>query len=431
MRRRIVTVAVVTALLAVALFAIPLAISVRQLAFNDERTELERVALNAAAAVGPGFNVGDPTELPTAESGTQLGLYGPDGGRLTGTGPQSADAATRAALAGHPSDAQAGSWLVVTVPVSSSENVVAAIRAAAPQSGVWRGVATKWVAMAVIATVALVVAWQAARLLARRVSRPLLELASAADELGAGDFAVRTAPSGLAEVDRVGQALNATADRLGRLVVRERRLSADASHQLRTPLTGLRARLEAALSGPSEEMPEAIQQALLSTDRLEATIDDLIHLSRDTIGPLHAIDVRQVVEDADRRWAPVAAAQGRPLRTSLASGPIEALATASAVTQILDVLIDNALRHGAGVIAVSAQATASVTTIEVADEGGSVPDGVDVFARGVTTSQGSGIGLELARRIAQDQGGRLQLSQRQPSTRFTLLLVGDAQGHHG
>ena len=120
----------------------------------------------------------------------------------------------------------------------------------------------------------------AARSLAGRVIRPIEHIARASQALGDGEFEVRTTPSGIPELDRAGAALNQTAKRLQDLIRRERNLAANASHQLRTPLTGLRMVLEGALTAPNADLRGILAQAIERTDQLDLTIDQLIVLGR-------------------------------------------------------------------------------------------------------------------------------------------------------
>jgi signal transduction histidine kinase len=157
------------------------------------------------------------------------------------------------------------------------ERVSGALRAERSDAVVASRAHRAWLALAGLALAVLALATAAAFLLARRLAAPLERLAGAARRLGDGDFGARAPRAGVAEVDEVGAALDATAQRLDDLVTRERAFSADASHQLRTPLAALRLELEA-LELQGEELPAALAQV----DRLQETVDTLLAVARDT-----------------------------------------------------------------------------------------------------------------------------------------------------
>lgn len=422
MTRRIVWVALASATLAVALFAFPLAIAVQRLYVGEAQAALESTALRTAATIGPDFAGHDPAELPNANPGDELGLYDAAGRRISGSGPDRADAATRAALSGNAGQAQEAGSIVVAVPVSSAEQVIGAVRAATPTSVVWRRTATTWAWMVAAAALALAGAIVAASLLARRVNRPLQQLTEATRRVGDGDFAARMTPTGLREVDDAGDALNVTAARIGDLVDREQTIAANASHQLRTPLTGLRAALETALADPSADPADAMTVAIEAADRLEVTIGEIISLTRGTTQPADSLVVTPALDAVVARWGAPLADVGRPLRLRLEDPPGAVRFPEAALHQILDVLVDNALRHGVGTVSLVARHVGPAVALDVADEGSGIPADADIFQRGVSLQGGSGIGLALARALAEDNGGRLRLSQREPCTRFTLLL---------
>jgi signal transduction histidine kinase len=424
MTRRIMGVAVISSAIALVLFLVPLAITVFNLFLADAQTNLERDALQAAIVVDPSFSRSDRTELPNPPAGDQLGLYDASGSLTVGTGPHTADETVRQALAGQSTRSNNGGWIVAVVPISSSESVTGAVRAAAPLAAVWQRTLIVWLILALAATAALAVGIIAARSLARRITLPIERLTLASQDLGDGNFDVRTTRSGLPEIDRAGAALNSTAQRLGDLVRRERHLAANASHQLRTPLTGMRVVLESGLSDPKADLRGILGQAIERADQLDATIDDLISLTR---GGSHGSPVAPAseLEAAQRRWSGVLGSAGRPLRLEVRDDLPHPVIAQQALEQILDALLDNAVRHGTGEVTLRARESHGAVAFDVMDEGNGIPLGADIFGQGVSFGGGSGLGLALARQLAEDQGGRLLLSTRVPQTQFTLLVPVD------
>jgi signal transduction histidine kinase len=255
----------------------------------------------------------------------------------------------------------------------------------------------------------------------------MVRLAAAAQTLGDGDFTVQAPPAGIAEIDAAGAALTRTAERLGDLVGRERAFSADASHQLRTPLTGLRLRLETALDGG--DLRPAVVAALETADRLERTIDELLALARDAPSARTPADLPALLGELERSWDGPLQAAGRSLRLSIAPGLPGTSASATAVRQILEVLLANATRHGAGTVTVTAREADTAIAVDVADQGSgvTVPAG-ELFRRRTARAAGHGIGLALARALAEAEGGRLLLTRAAPAPVFTLLLPSTGQG---
>jgi signal transduction histidine kinase len=130
-----------------------------------------------------------------------------------------------------------------------------------------------------------------------------------------------------------------------------------------------------------------------------------------------------VLDEARDAWHGRLAADGRPLRISVVDEPLLACATPGAVRQILEVLLDNAHRHGSGAVAVSARRARGAVVVEVSDEGAGVSGDPDaVFARRSQAAAGHGVGLALARSLAAADGGRLVLERPGPRPTFSLLL---------
>ena len=201
---------------------------------------------------------------------------------MAGTGPTRADPMVNTALAGVNNRSMLDGRFAVAVTVADGEVITGAVVATETTADVIGKIALTWTFMLALGAAALTSAWLLARRQARRLAAPLQDLSSAAQRLGSGDFTVRTEPTGIPEIDSVNASVNDTAGRLGALVERERAFSAETSHQLRTPLAGLRLQLEAALDTPGADLPQAIRESLTSVDRLQTTVEDLLTLARNS-----------------------------------------------------------------------------------------------------------------------------------------------------
>jgi signal transduction histidine kinase len=285
-----------------------------------------------------------------------------------------------------------------------------------------------WLVLGGFALLAISAAAALAWWLSRRLDAPLVRLAAAAHRVGDGDFTTRAPRSGVPEIDGVAQAIDTTAARLGAALDRERSFSANVSHQLRTRVTGLRVTLEAAaITGTSEH--EAIQAAIEETDRFEATIVELLALARDTVGDRTPLDVTSMLDELDQSWRGRLADLDRPLHVQADSTVPSPEVSGVAVRQILDVLVDNATRHARGEVRVTARSTHDGLALDVGDEGPGITTSSDeLFRRRAPGADGHGIGLALARSLAEAEGGRLLLTRRAPGAQFTLLLPTSGSG---
>lgn len=407
---------------AVLLFALPLAAAVNQLYRDEEIARLQRDATRVAALVPD--NPVSPTnqvQLPgSAARDSRMGLYAPGGDRVAGHGPSRSQIA-RAGSDGRVHQGAEDGQLVVTVPVPSDRDVVAVVRAAVPSSAVSDRTERTLGAMILLGLVVLGVAALLARRQARRIAAPLERLTQSARALGDGNFAIPADSSGIREADAASEALRDTAAHIGRLLERERAFSADASHQLRTPLTGLLLGLESALERPDADLRAAIDTAVTRGQHLQTTIDDLLSLRGDRRQP-GALDVEEHVRAAGERWQAQLTAQSRRLDIDVRPGLPAVLASGAAVRQILDVLLDNALQHGSGTVSVVADDVGEGVAIEVGDEGGGAPADPDGVFEGRAIASGHGIGLALAQSLAEADGGRLIIRQAGAKNAYALLL---------
>lgn len=406
MRRRLIVSTGLIALAAVLILGVPLGLVEARRARIDAAARLEREADAVAAAVDDEVEAGRPITVaviaPYVHRGHAVEVRAPGGART---------------IAGH---VPRGATLVER----SGATQVAVVSASEPESEISRRVHAAWLLIAALGAGGVAAATALAAVQARRLVRPLETVAVTSRRLGGGDFSARAGRFGIPEIDVVAEALDASAERIAEMVAREREFSGNVSHQLRTPLTALRLRLEelAVLDDPAARRREGAK-ALAEADRLDATIATLLHHARNGAHEgLVDLDVDAVVREHAARWKRVFEADGRDIRVSLALGTQRARSSQAAAGQVLDVLLENALRHGRGEVRIATSPAGRYACVAVEDEGPGVSDATgDVFARGTSNADGSGIGLHLARTLAEAHAGQLVLARVAPP-RFELRL---------
>ncbi|MFI6207154.1 ATP-binding protein [Streptomyces sp. NPDC051041] len=293
-----------------------------------------------------------------------------------------------------------------------------------PRSAVTREVGRTLVIIALVALLAVVAAVLLAVRQANRLASPLTDLAETAERLGSGDPRPRHKRYGVPELDRVADVLDASAERIARMLTAERRLAADASHQLRTPLTALSMRLEEiTLTDDPDTVKEEATIALSQVERLTDVVQRLLTNSRDPRnGSAVTFDLDEVIQQQIAEWRPAYRSAGRAIVCS-GKRHLNAVGTPGAVAQVLAALIENSLMHGGGTVALRTRVTGNQAVVEVADEGPGVPAdlGARIFERTISGHNSTGIGLAVARDLAEADGGRLELLQAKPAV-FGLFL---------
>ncbi len=411
------------AALAVIGFGLPLALSVQALYRDEARLMLSEEAARAAVTVPASFaRDQDLPELPETVGRVDVGLYGADGQLVVGKGPARADAAVAAALRGSPSPPYRGE-LVVAFPISDEEVVVGAIRTSIPADVVRARTRRTWLAMTGLALAVLVAAGALAARRSRSLAQPLSELRADADVLGGGGELRPRTTTGIVEIDAVHAAMTQAAASLNGALARERSFSADLAHQLRTPLASLRLRVETEQLQHPEAQP-FLDGALEDLDRLQQTVVDLVELARDTGRTREPTPLATLLNAAVASWGPRFAEAGRTLEASVEAHLPWVEASPSAVRQILDVLLDNALRHSSGPVQVTGTRRGEGAVVAVADAGAVVLHPEEIFVRRHHEAIGSGIGLALARRLAEAEELRLVLAQPGPGVVFHLVFGG-------
>ncbi len=409
MRRRLVVSTALIALATVLLLGIPLAFVEANRERADAGARLEREADAVAAAVDDQVERGRP--VVASSSLRELVRRGHEVVVRPSQGP--------VVVLGTPVKGRrisAGSGAAgpvrVTASVSASE-VDAAVR-------------RRWLLIALLAAGAVGAAVLLALVQARRLSRPLEQLALTSTLLGEGDFSARAGRSAIEEIDAVAVALDATAVRIAQLVGREREFTVNAAHQLRTPLTALRLRLEEIEAQRPPGLEQETARALHEVDRLQATVDDLLTLAREgRTGDARPLDLGALIRTHVTRWRPLFDRAGR--RVVVADGHgVTPLASRGAIGQALDVLVDNALRHGGGTVRIAVESRDGRAVLSVSDEGPGVTPGSErmIFQRGGSAAGGTGIGLHLARSLVEAENARLRVATGRPST-FEIVFPSD------
>ncbi|MEO6156564.1 MAG: histidine kinase dimerization/phospho-acceptor domain-containing protein, partial [Ilumatobacteraceae bacterium] len=349
MRRRILTAILSITAITVLLFGIPLAVLVGRFVNENADLHLERQAVIAARDVPGNYaSSRDPVELPRPEPGVSLALYDLRGGRIVGSGPPTADGTTSGALMNRIATGEAAGSRIVAVPVTADERIVGVIRASQPTSISDSRIRRIILLFAALAIGVIGIAALLGYIVATRLARPVRRLRDTAVQIGDGDFTVAVASSNIPELDDAGRALTATARRLDDLVGRERAFSADASHQLRTPLAGLRAGIETELEFPRDDRTDVLRESLDDISRLEQTISELLTIARTPQQQPASCALGDVLQAVDRTWHDRFARAGRPLRISDATDVPRVAGSGDVLRHALDVLVDNALLHGAG-----------------------------------------------------------------------------------
>ncbi len=278
--------------------------------------------------------------------------------------------------------------------------------------------------LTVIALTAIAAAALLAGVQARQLARPLERLARSASRVGDGDFsAAGLQPSGIEEIDAIARSLRLSANRVDRMLESERGFTADATHQLRTGLTGIAMRLELLERSSDVEVATEATAALVQTHELNTTLDELLTVARTgSTKERTELDLTTLVDHQVADWQQRFAEKRR--QVVVTTGVTQhVMATPGLVGQVLNVLLENSLRHGRGTVAILVQDT----SVTIEDDGAGIADdrAATLFDRQSDHRAAHGRGLPLARRLAESDGGRLELVQQQPPVfRLTLVPVG-------
>jgi signal transduction histidine kinase len=412
-QRRLLVSTLVVAVVAVLLLGLPLAFVLSRLQAGEASQELRRDATTLATGLQQRVNSGLPADA------AQVARSLPDryvtiqqtGARLISVGVRPPPGDT------------------ITGRASSRDF---SVMVAADDSFVAGRIARGLVLIGSLSLLAVAVAVVLALFQARRLTRPMLELARAADLLGSGAARPLGRRYGLPELDRVAEGLDGSAQRIAELLSAERAFAVDASHQLRTPLTALSMRLEEMIAAAN--YPDVVREegaaALTQTERLAEVVGQLLGRARRSAAGAPALaSVDDIVAQQVVEWDPAFRRVGRKLEVSGEKGLL-AYVTPGSAAQVIATLLDNALVHGAGTVTIRTSQTPRSVVVEVRDEGKGVPPELvpRIFERSVSgTPGGTGLGLSLARTMAAADGGQVVLVRPRPAV-FAVFFPHAAPG---
>jgi signal transduction histidine kinase len=403
-------------LLAVLLLAFPLAWAIAQTYRAEAVATLEKEATRVLALTAESTLKSLPTPL---DPGVAVGIYDSSGNLVAGSGPDRDADAVGALGDGVTRVRTEAGQLAVYVPFDREGGAAVTIRAVSPLADVRDRTARAWLVLVGLVAVSVGVSAFVGLRRARQLAQPFEQLAAAAHDLRAGGFVPTIGPTGVREGDEVARALEVAARSAADRVDSAHALAEDASHQVRTPITAARLALESALVIPGSDLPRAVRAAVDQLDRASTALAEVLALRRDPSAEAPLGQARGTVREAVARWRGVLAATGRGCALVDEQVTGGALVADTVLRQILDVLLDNSVKHGTGDVRVAAREVGDWVLVDVSDDGRVTADADEIFTRG--TGRGTGLGLALGQSLAESVGGRLVLSDHDP-TRFTLAL---------
>ncbi len=435
MNRRLVVSYILLVAVAIAAFTVPVAFVLVGQLRGDVETAVRREADTAALLLA---GADAPSRQALARLAEAYGRETP--GRLDAllTGgvaaapmpmpPAADDEAFSSALAGQATstwgtaDALGTDGLVLTRPArDAAGQVIGAIRISYPSEPLNARQLQIWGFRAILAVAVLIVAALLGWLLARRLTRPFRELNRMANRLREGDLTARAEETGPTETRTLARALNNATETIDTLVRSQRAFVADASHQLRTPLTALRLSLDNIADGVTDPLVrEDVDQATAEVVRMNRLVGGLLVLAKAeaAVGAREPMRLADVVTDRFDAWRGVAADRRVELRADHSDPDGFVLASPGNLEQMLDNVLSNALEVSpdGGVITVSSRVKRDRVVLEITDEGPGMSEAdrgraFDRFWRGqgLTGPSGSGLGLAIVRQLVTDDAGTVVL----------------------
>lgn len=308
--------------------------------------------------------------------------------------------------------------LATAVPIVDEGETTGAVRVTQDLAGETEAFRRAVAGLVAIGVAVLLVGLVAGMIIARQIARPLGRFEEAARAVADGDLEARAPVEGSSEQRELARTFNEMTDRLSNSLKSQSRFVADASHQLRTPLAGLRLRLEEAQAKSNDDAVIAeIDHGIDELDRLSRTVDELLVLSQtgERDARAESIEIADLVASAADRWQPIAGADDRAVETAMRSDSA-VVASRADMDRVLDALIENAISYSPAGSPIELAVTDH--SIVVRDHGDGLAQGEEsvVFERfhrgaaGSARSEGTGLGLSIAKELAQRWGADVKLA---------------------
>lgn len=448
MRKRLAISLVAVAAVILLVFSIPLAYFVSSVERDRLVTALERDAFILAGHAKETLNTATGAVLPSLQPYVNQYASGDDprvivvnaDGLVVATNdrvvelgtsfanrPEVAEALTGVPAVGERDSRTLGEPLVfVAVPVFLGDDVLGAVRLSHPQSHVDSAVRRRLVGIGTAGLITLIAAAIISIPLALGIAKPIERLTRRTEKLAEGDFSVRADDSvGPPEVRELSRSFNTMASRLGLLIEGQRQFAGAVSHQLRTPLTALRLRLEQAQDSLGSGNPiaeEALDASRAETDRLQEMVEQLLALARieGRTAAVSTLDAVDVMTSRAEMWSSLAGEREIDFRLD-APATAPCVAIDGALEQMVDNYIDNALTVApdGSTILLRITRTADKTFVDVCDAGPGLSEqelqlAFERFWRGKHTENapGTGLGLAIVKQLAVASGGDAMLMRR-------------------
>jgi signal transduction histidine kinase len=427
MRRRIIFLVIATSSLILVSFLLPLAIVLRTQA-ADRAVSAATIQAQGITPLVATLRTGSlrlaVDQMNAEDGGTPITVFLPGGRELGVSAPRSAT--VRLAARGRSFTTARPAGVEILIAVEGLPAGAAVIRTFVPEAQLRRGVTRAWLLLGCVGLGLLALSVAVADQLARSLVRPLTAVAGVSDRLATGDLSARATVAGPPEVRRVGAGLNHLAARIGELLAHERETVADLSHRLRTPLTALRI--------DAESLRDTADHAQLLADvsAVEYTVSKIIHEARrpPSSGEDAACEAALVVAERAAFWRPLAEDTERRMTVDVAVGQIRVRVSREDLATCADILLENVFAHtpeGAGCAVRLTARESGGAWLVVADDGPGFPQ-ADPTERGRSGIGSTGLGLDIARRIAESSGGTLMIGRSSSGGGVVTVGFGPAGG---